>query len=123
MAGNHAKQMRLGLIKAGAVLRPIYRQERDGNGVAVGEKRHVGCMLCLKYQPARQSQLKIDVPGTIVRAESDHIEGVMYKSCGPTGEECAAREDDMILVDGKLRRIVNAMRLSGGLTTLVLDDE
>jgi hypothetical protein len=70
------------LAKAGAKWTPVFRKERDLNGVATGLETRVGCLLGLKYSKGTFSTLKIDVPGTILRTDVPRFEGVMAYNGG-----------------------------------------
>ena len=111
MDGMRNKQIQRGLMRAGAKMCPYFRQS-DG-----GEYEHIGCILAIKYTPQSRNQLRIEIPGVIMRADAEHLEGLI-----PAGAE-APREGDRVRAEGTMRPITAAMSSAEGLYTLVLGEK
>lgn len=110
MDGMRSRQVQRGLMRAGAKMCPYFRQS-DG-----GEYEHIGCIMAIKYTPQSRNQLTIEIPGVIMRADAEHLEGLIS-----AGAE-APREGDRVRVEGAMRPITAAMSSAEGLYTLVLGD-
>lgn len=111
MDGMRSRQVQRGLMRAGAKMCPYFRQS-DG-----GEYEHIGCIMAIKYTPQSRNQLRIEIPGVIMRADAEHLEGLI-----PAGAE-APREGDRVRVEGAMRPITAAMSSAEGLYTLVLGEK
>lgn len=105
------------LVQAGARYRPIYHTPTDENGVATGEAARTGCILGVIYTPGKQGVLRIDTPGTVQRAEQEHLEGIL------TDGAPRPVEGDTVRVSGRARRITDVSCGGGILYTLTLADE
>ena len=108
MDGMRNKQMQRGLMRAGAKMCPYFRQS-DG-----GEYEHIGCIMAIKYTPQSRKQLKIEIPGVIMRADAEHPQALIESSAE------APREGDRVRVEGSIRPITAPMSSAEGLYTLVL---
>lgn len=108
MDGMRIRQIQRGLMRAGAKMCPYFRQS---NG---GAYEHIGCILAIKYMPQSRNQLRIEIPGVIMRADAEHLEGLIASSAE------APREGDRVRVEGAIRPITAAMSSAEGLYTLVL---
>ena len=67
MDGMRIRQIQRGLMRAGAKMCPYFRQS-DG-----GAYEHIGCILAIKYMPQSRNQLRIEIPGVIMRADAEHL--------------------------------------------------
>lgn len=110
MTAGEIRQVQAALMRAGAVMQPYFRQNDSG-----GWER-IGCILALKYTPQSSSQLQIEIPGIIMRADAEHLEGAICPGATPP------REGDRVRVDGAMRQITTATAAQGVLYTLVLGD-
>lgn len=104
------------LIQAGAKWTPIYRKERDANGVPVGGETQVGYMLGKKYKKGVSSILKIDIPGTVLQTDIPRFEGVMAFNCGEI------LEHDEISIGGVRNEILDVQGTDGLYFVLVLKE-
>lgn len=58
---------RRALAAYGAKTCPVYRTERDPNGVAIGPAAQVGCVYGVRYERSQTANVLVDVPGVIAR--------------------------------------------------------
>lgn len=89
------------LAKAGAKWTPVFRKERDLNGMETGVETRVGCILGLSYVKGVSSILKIDVPGTILQTDVPRFEGVLAYNGG------AIQKQDEICISGVRHEIMD----------------
>lgn len=63
----------------GAKCCPVYRVEKDANGVATGEESWIGCVYGVLYRRGQTANSLIDIPGVVVRMDEPRI------SCAVSG--------------------------------------
>ncbi len=61
------------LITYGASCCPVYRQERDKNGVPTGPARRVGCVYGVRYERGQTANVLTDIPGVIARTDAPRL--------------------------------------------------
>lgn len=117
MDGKQQSMILLALAKAGAKWTPILRQETDANGVPRGEPVRIGCLLGLKYRKGSSgTTLRIDIPGTVIRTDSDRFEGMAMEGCA------AIRKGDLLCIAGTRRKVLDIQEPAPRLYVLTLDE-
>lgn len=64
---------RRALAAYGAKPCPVYRQEKDANGVPVGPAEQVGCVYGVRYERGQTANVLVDVPGVIARTDAPRL--------------------------------------------------
>ena len=61
---------RRALAAYGAVCVPVWRVQRDANGVPIGGTQKIGCVYGVRYERGQTANVLVDIPGVIdARAE------------------------------------------------------
>lgn len=58
---------RRALAAYGAVCVPVWRVQRDANGVPIGGAQKIGCVYGVRYERGQTANVLVDIPGVIAR--------------------------------------------------------
>ncbi len=90
------------LREYGAKCCPVYREEKDVNGVPTGKVDKIGCVYGMRYERGQAANVLADLPGVAVRVDAPRI------SCAITGCAKQLRAGDLICYDGTWYSVVLA---------------
>lgn len=105
--GNLRRQLLRALRMMGAETFPIFREEKDPNGMPTGEKHQIGAIYGVDWRKVSASAvLTIDMPGVTIGGRSARrFTGLMMDGDAPQGGDLLA------LADGESRIIDAAFRM------------
>ena len=113
--GRQAAQVAAALCKAGAKWTPIYRRQKDANGMPMGEPERIGCMLGVRYVRGEMSAITIDIPGVVVRPDTPRFEGMLANGCA------MPEKGDALCIGGVHVRILDVMSQAPPMYVLTLE--
>lgn len=79
--GLRANAIAAALAKAGAGWTPLYRREKDAQGLPSGEPVRVGCLLGRHYRKTLPGGVIIGLPGMLASTAPLRFEGVRAHGC------------------------------------------
>ncbi len=86
----------------GAICCPVYRQEKDANGVPTGPARQIGCVYGVRYERWQTANVLTDIPGVIARADAPRL------CCSLSGCARELAVGDVILCKGAWYSVLRA---------------
>ena len=66
---------RRALAAYGAVCVPVWRVQRDANGVPIGGAQKIGCVYGVRYERGQTANVLVDIPGVIARMDAPELAG------------------------------------------------
>jgi len=106
MSQNVLKQARgifqRALAAYGASCCPVYRQEKDENGVPTGPAKRIGCVYGVRYERGQTANVLTDIPGVIARTDAPRL------CCALSGCARALDVGDAILCGGVWYSVLRA---------------
>ena len=64
---------RRALAAYGAVCVPVWRVQRDANGVLIGGAQKIGCVYGVRYERGQTANVLVDIPGVIARMDAPRL--------------------------------------------------
>ena len=104
------------LREFGAKCCPVYREEKDANGVPTGKVTKLGCIYGIRYERGQTANVLTDIPGVIARVDAPRI------SCTVTGCARQLAAGDLIDYGGVFYSVVQASVQMDILTDVVLKE-
>ena len=104
------------LREYGARCCPVYREEKDANGVPTGNAAKIGCVYGIRYERGQTANVLADIPGVVARVDAPRI------SCAITGCAKQLKAGDLICYDGVWYSVVLANVQMDILTDVVLKE-
>lgn len=105
---------RRALAAYGAESCPVYRQEKDANGVPVGSAENIGCVYGVRYERGQTANVLVDVPGVVARMDAPRL------CCALCGCARDLQEGDMIRCKGEWYDVLHVDVQMGILVDVVL---
>lgn len=90
------------LAAYGASCCPVYRQEKDANGVSTGPAKRIGCVYGVRYERGQTANVLTDIPGVIARTDAPRL------CCALSGCARALAVGDAILCKGAWYSVLRA---------------
>lgn len=116
ISGKQAQQIARALFRAGAQWAPVFRKERDANGMPTGKETRIGCILGMRYTKGSAATIRIDVPGTILRTDVPRFEGILAHGCP------GVQKGDEICLAGTRMTVMDAQAVDGLYWILILEE-
>lgn len=105
---------RRALAAYGAKPCPVYRQERDANGVPIGTAAQIGCVYGVYYERGQTANVLVDIPGVIARTDAPRL------CCALCGCARTLQAGDMIRYGGEWYDVLRANVQMDILTDVIL---
>lgn len=93
---------RRALAAYGAKPCPVYRQEKDANGVPTGAAEQIGCVYGVRYERGQTANVLVDIPGVIARMDAPRL------CCALCGCARALQAGDMIRYGSEWNAVLRA---------------
>lgn len=107
---------RRALAAYGAACVPVWRVQRDANGVPIGGAQKVGCVYGVRYERGQTANVLVDIPGVIARMDAPRL-------CCALGDTARSlQEGDGLTITGRWYTVLRADVQMGILCDVVLKE-
>mgnify|MGYP000565064346 CR=1 FL=1 len=107
---------RRALAAYGAVCVPVWRVQRDANGVPIGGAQKIGCVYGVRYERGQTANVLVDIPGVIARMDAPRL-------CCALGDTARSlQEGDGLTITGRWYTVLRADVQMGILCDVVLKE-
>ena len=107
---------RRALAAYGAACVPVWRVQRDANGVPLGGAQKVGCVYGVRYERGQTANVLVDIPGVIARMDAPRL-------CCALGDTARSlQEGDGLTITGRWYTVLCADVQMGILCDVVLKE-
>ena len=107
---------RRALAAYGAVCVPVWRVQRDANGVPIGGAQKIGCVYGVRYERGQTANVLVDIPGVIARMDAPRL-------CCALGDTARSlQEGDGLNITGRWYTVLRADVQMGILCDVVLKE-
>lgn len=107
---------RRALAAYGAVCVPVWRVQRDANGVPIGGAQKIGCVYGVRYERGQTANVLVDIPGVIARMDAPRL-------CCTLGDTARSlQEGDGLNITGRWYTVLRADVQMGILCDVVLKE-
>ena len=104
------------LAAYGAACVPVWRVQRDANGVPIGGAQKVGCVYGVRYERGQTANVLVDIPGVIARMDAPRL-------CCALGDTARSlQEGDGLTITGRWYTVLRADVQMGILCDVVLKE-
>ena len=107
---------RRALAAYGAVCVPVWRVQRDANGVPIGGAQKIGCVYGVRYERGQTANVLVDIPGVIARMDAPRL------CCARSDTARSLQEGDGLNIAGRWYTVLRADVQMGILCDVVLKE-
>ncbi len=95
---------------------PVWRVQRDANGVPIGGAQKIGCVYGVRYERGQTANVLVDIPGVIARMDAPRL-------CCALGDTARSlQEGDGLNIAGRWYTVLHADAQMGILCDVVLKE-
>ena len=95
---------------------PVWRVQRDANGVPIGGAQKIGCVYGVRYERGQTAHVLVDIPGVIARMDAPRL-------CCALGDTARSlQEGDGLNIAGRWYTVLHADAQMGILCDVVLKE-